>query len=309
MKKFLAGLLIVLIAAVGALAWSLRAATLPVPADFAVAVPAANPPPELKLSVLYTGKILGRAGLAYLGGSFSEERVSAMAPVLVEHPQGALLIDAGFGRNVDAHMRMAQFLVRALTQYEKGTPAADQFQQAGYDLTRLKGIVLTHSHWDHSSGVEDLRSVPVWVPQAEMDFIRACGHQAALTCSFGDLPYRVYDFPDGPYLGFDSSYDVYDDGSIVIVPAPGHTPGSVIVFVTLAGGKRYAFVGDLAWAKEGIDLPAERPWPARQAVRENAEQVRRALVHMHQLQKAVPGLIVAPAHDLRVLDTLPRFGS
>ena len=82
MKQILVGFLALLGAAIAALAWSLRPATLPVPAGFAVQIPAANPPADLKLSVLYTGKILGKAGLAYLGGSLTEDRTSAMAPNL-----------------------------------------------------------------------------------------------------------------------------------------------------------------------------------------------------------------------------------
>jgi glyoxylase-like metal-dependent hydrolase (beta-lactamase superfamily II) len=56
----------------------------------------------------------------------------------------------------------------------------------------------------------------------------------------------------GPYLGFPRSHDVYGDGSIVCVPAPGHTPGSIIVFVTLPNNVRYALVGDLVWQREGL---------------------------------------------------------
>ncbi|HUR42110.1 MAG TPA: MBL fold metallo-hydrolase [Verrucomicrobiae bacterium] len=309
MKRFFMSLLVLLLVLIGALAWQFMPSPLPVPNDLVVQVPPANPPPELKVSVLFTGQILSKAGLAYRGGSLSEERSSQMAPILVEHPRGTLMIDAGFGRNVDAHMAAAQFLVRALSKYEKGVPAAEQLKSSGYDFGKLKGIVLTHAHWDHSSGAEDLPEVPLWVPQAEMDFIRECGHQAALTCGFGERPYQVYAFEGGPYLGFDSHHDVWGDGSVVMVPAPGHTPGSVIVFVTLAGGQRYAFVGDLAWAKEGIDIPAERPLLGRMAVAEDAAQVRRALVHMHQLQRALPNLLVVPAHDLRVLTKLPRYGN
>lgn len=308
MKPFFAALLVVLLAAIGALAWSFRLSPLPVPADFSVQIPAATPPAGLKVSVLYTGHILSKAGFAYRGGDLGEERKSMMAPILVEHPQGTLMVDAGFGRNVDAHMATAQWLVRMLSKYQKGVSAADQMTAAGYDMARLKGIVLTHAHWDHSSGAEDFPQVPLWVPPAEMAFIKACGHQSALTCSFRN-PYHVYELDGGPYLGFESSHDVFGDGSVVIVPAPGHTPGSVIVFVALAGGRRYAFTGDLSWTKEGIDLPAERPWLGQKAVAEDAALVRRSLVHVHQLQKAVPNLVVVPAHDEKTLRTLPAFGA
>ena len=61
-----------------------------------------------------------------------------------------------------------------------------------------------------------------------------------------------------PTSDFPTSHDVYGDGSIVVVLAPGHTPGGVIIFVNLASGKRYAFVGDLVWQLEGITLREER---------------------------------------------------
>jgi len=76
---------------------------------------------------------------------------------------------------------------------------------------------------------------------------------------FAGIRYEEYGFEEGPYLGFPYSHDVYGDGSIVVVPAPGHTPGSVIIFVTLHSGMRYAFVGDLVWQLEGITLREGAP--------------------------------------------------
>lgn len=307
MKKLIGICLVALAAGMAALAWTFTAETLPVNEEFVMAMPVANPPADFSLAVLHTGKVFSQAGFAYRGGAFGEERIFGMGPILLQHPQGVLLVDAGFGRNVDAHFRTMPVLMQALSKYEKGIPAADQFQAAGFDPTRLRGVVLTHAHWDHVSGVEDLRKVPVWLPQAELDFIRGGNKNSALARSFGDLAYKVYDFPDGPYLGFESSFNVFKDGSVVIVPAPGHTPGSVVVFATLASGRRYALIGDLAWQREGIEIPAERPWLPRRLIGENDADTRRALVLMHQLQAAAPNLTIVPAHDQRVLDTLPRF--
>ena len=47
------------------------------------------------------------------------------------------------------------------------------------------------------------------------------------------------------------------------VPAPGHTPGSIIVFVTLPKNVRYALVGDLVWQREGLTGLEERPLLSR----------------------------------------------
>lgn len=307
MKPILYAVLALVVAAGVALAATFRAQVLPVPADYVVAIPPAQPPASLRLSVIHAGRLESRAAFAFRGGAFSEPRTFGMAGILLQHPQGTLLVDTGFGRNVDAHILTTPYLMRALSAYDKGTPAADQLRAAGITPADLMGVLITHAHWDHVSGIEDLPGTPVWVTQAELDFIRDCNDQTALACSFGELPYRVYDFPHGPYLGFASSRDVFGDGSVVLVPTPGHTPGSVAVFVTLANGDRYALVGDAAWQKEGVDLPAERPWLPRALLREDSAAVRGLLVHLHRLQQALPGLVVVPAHDTRVLDTLPDF--
>ena len=308
MKRLLAMILALLLAAIGLLALSFRAATLPVAELAEMQIPQLNPPPQLKLSVLHTGKMLSQAAFAYRGGAFGEERVFGMAAVLVEHPKGALLIDSGFGRNVDRHVEKIPALMRATSRYEKETPAAEQLARAGFDLGRLKGVVITHAHWDHVSGLEDLPGVPAWLPQAELDFVNSGDRAAALAATIVPKNYHVYGFADGPYLAYDKSYDVFRDGSVVLVPAPGHTPGSIIAFVTTPK-KRYAFIGDLAWQHEGVDLPAERPWLSRQLVDHDAAGVRRELARLHRLAERNPDLVVVPAHDRRVLETLPAFGS
>jgi N-acyl homoserine lactone hydrolase len=63
--------------------------------------------------------------------------------------------------------------------------------------------------------------------------------------SFRGINYKPYDFEGGPYLTFPRSHDVWSDGSVVIVPAPGHTTDSVVVFVNLvvSHGSAYFAVG------------------------------------------------------------------
>ena len=102
--------------------------------------------------------------------------------------------------------------------------------------------------------------MPVWVTPQEREFGR---EGAAADNSANLLP--AYDMKSMGSKGvrtsdFLQSHDVYGDGSIIVVPAPGHTPSSVIIFVTCYDGARYALVGDLVWRLEGIRLREERPW-------------------------------------------------
>jgi glyoxylase-like metal-dependent hydrolase (beta-lactamase superfamily II) len=218
------------------------------------------------------------------------------------------MIDTGLGRQVERHLAEMPFYFRAITSYTRGTPAADQLAAIGYDRTRLRGILLTHAHWDHASGLADFPGVPVLVTSDERRFVDEGGFLTAAARTAG-APWEIYAFEDGPYLGFPAHHDLYGDGSIVVVPAPGHTPGSVIVFVTPPGGRRYAFVGDLAWQREGVLEREERPFPTRLLGDVDSGQVREGLRRMSAIIARFPEVELVPAHDSRGFATIPLLSA
>jgi N-acyl homoserine lactone hydrolase len=305
MKRIALTLLLLLLAALLALGLTLLPQKLPVGEDYVFVMPEPRPPPQMRLAALPAGEMDALAVLAYRGGSAFERRRFSIGGILVEHPGGNLLFDTGFGSAVDRHFQTTPKLLQATSRYRKDGTVADQLRAASL---RADGVILTHAHWDHVSGLPDLPAVPIWVNAAERQFIDQGGAPTALIRSFEMLNFRNYEFNGGPYLGFERSLDVHGDGSVVLVPAPGHTPGSIIAFIHTPDGRHYALVGDLVWQKEGIDLPAERPWLPRRLVDWDADQVRKLIVHMHQLQKALPELTVVPAHDARVWARLPKLG-
>ena len=307
MKRFLLLFGLILLGAAAALAITFLPQTLAVPSTAPIAAPARSVPTGVRVKAVLAGKMPLRAALAFRGGSFADERVFGMGSILVEHPSGLVLFDAGFGRNVEAHLRTMPWLMRQTTQIEKERTVAEQLSATGISPQSLRGVILTHAHWDHVSGLEDLRGVPVWVNKEELEFIHSGHMLTALARQIGTQDYRVYEFSGVPYLGFAKSHDFFGDGSIVLVPAPGHTPGSIFAFITTTSGERYVLVGDTAWQIEGIELPAERPWLSRSLVDSDAEKVRGLLVRLHTLKKAMPDLIVVPAHDRRIWERLPSL--
>jgi glyoxylase-like metal-dependent hydrolase (beta-lactamase superfamily II) len=264
-------------------------------------------PAGMKIAAIQAGAMFQRAAFEYRGGSFREQRVSSMGGVLVQHPKGTLLFDTGFGKQIDDHLKGSPIWLRATTKYTKRTPIVTQLRAAGIDPTHIDGIVLSHAHWDHVSGIPDMPGVPAWVNAAELGYIHSRDFATGLIRSFDDLPFKVYDFPNGPYLGFEHSYDVYGDGSVVLVAAGGHTPGSVIAFLNLPSGQSYALIGDIVWQREGIEIPAERPWLLRALVDSDPGRVRELIVRLHLLQKRFPKLVMVPAHDARVWASLPQL--
>jgi glyoxylase-like metal-dependent hydrolase (beta-lactamase superfamily II) len=281
--------------------------SVPNSARFTGELPAASPPAEMSLIQLPTGVTHRNAAFAYRGGSFFDKRDLSMTALLVKHPRGDLLIDTGFGRHIDTQFRTMPLFFRAVTSYQRTRSASEQLDAVGYDRKGLRAILLTHAHWDHVSGVSDFPETPVWVTREELRFVKDGGWLTALIRSFPGVRYVEYEFEGDAYLGFPRGHDVYGDGAIVIVPAPGHTPGSVVVFLTLPDGKRYAMIGDIAWQREGVIDRKERPWLQRKLGDWDPAQVRKGLMQMAAIGERFPGISMVPAHDARGFEGIPKL--
>lgn len=303
--RIAAGLFAFVVIAITCVMLMFTAAKLEPPGTVVGELPAASPPVGMAISVVPTGTMESRAALAFRGGSWNDIRQFSMTAFLVLHPKGDLLIDTGFGKNIDAHVKMLPSIMQSLTTYTKGISAADQMRASGIEPTKLAGILLTHAHWDHVSGLEEFPGVSVLIDAAEVAFIGSHTDKTELLSSFANIKYDQYEYEGGPYLGFPKSHDVYGDGSIVVVPSPGHTPGSVVVFVSLPSGTRYALIGDLVWQSEGVEIPAERPWPIRRLIGENDPQVRENIGRIAAIGKTFPQIHILPAHDARAFRMLP----
>lgn len=307
MRRVALAIVLLILLGLIALGRSFAPTAMEVPALAVDHLPHASPPAGMSISMLPTGSMKSNAAFAYRGGKFGDQREFVMPAILVRHPRGNLLFDTGFGRNVDEQVKTLPALMRMTTTYTKGTPAGEQLTAKGFKIGDLVGVVLTHSHWDHVSGLDSLPSVPVWVNAAEQAFIAEQASKVAVIRSLGELDYKRYEFDGGPYLGFSQSHDVWGDGSIVLVPAPGHTPGSIVAFITLPSGKRYALLGDLVWQSEGINLPAERPWLLRRIINEDDALVRENIIRVAAIHRRFPEINMVPAHDSRAAAMLPIF--
>ena len=284
-----------------------RAIPLGKPAALLADLPKANPPETMQIFQIATGVNHRSAAFAYRGGSYFDKREFSMSVLLVKHPKGDLLIDAGFGKDVKTHFNLMPYYFKMITDFDPGISAAEQLNKFGYNQDSIKGILLTHAHWDHVSGIPDFKNTPVLVSEKELKFIKGDNQFSALARSFTDAKYTSYSFQQKPYLGFSLSYDLYGDGSIVIVPAPGHTPGSVIIFITLPAGKRYAMIGDLAWQVEGIFELEERPFLQSKLGDDDRALVRENLQKMYAIHKKFPNITIVPAHDERAFINIPTL--
>lgn len=274
---------------------------LPMPSAWTGPLPEAAPPSDMAIYQLPTGTYETRAVLAFKGGSFREKRSFAATAVLVQHPKGDLLIDAGFGSRVAAHIQALPRLERA--PHRLARTVGEQLQVSGYDRGRLRGVLVTHSHWDHVSGLDDLQ-LPIWINDDELRYAAEGKGGRVFREVSGDHKLHRYQFKSAPYLGFSSTFDVYGDGSIVVAASGGHTNGSIIVFVTLPTGKRYAFIGDLTWQLDAIRLRAERPLMMRMLADSDPRLVREDLLRMIALADTMH---IVPSHDVSAYGGIPML--
>jgi N-acyl homoserine lactone hydrolase len=265
-------------------------------------LPEARPPAGMAIHHLPTGTYETRAALAVRGGSFRDKRQFAASAILIRHPGGDLLIDAGFGAGVAEHIAMLPAFVRA--PYRASRTVREHLDAAGYDRGRLRGVLLTHSHWDHASGLDSLAGTPIWLNAKERAYAATDPDGKVFRHVSPGHEIHEYGFDDRPYLGFRSSYDVYGDGSVVVVLAGGHTTGSVIVFVTVPAGDRYAFIGDLTWQIDGIRRRVERPWLLSRLADSDRTQLRQDLGRMIALDGRMQ---IVPAHDLGSYAGIPEL--
>jgi glyoxylase-like metal-dependent hydrolase (beta-lactamase superfamily II) len=91
--------------------------------------------------------------------------------------------------------------------------------------------------------------------------------------------------------------DLYGDGTIVLVEMPGHTPGSIGMFVRTTAGKRLFFVGDVVWNAGALAEGRPKFWVARWLADHDAERTQVAIEKIRAAMARDPALVVVPAHD------------
>lgn len=267
------------------------------------------PPAQVQLSIINTAEAHTLEALTYSGGGYTKRVKLQHVAVLVRHPQGTVLFDTGLGRQVDAQVKadMPLWARPLFASFGPVQPARSQLDAAG--VPPVARVVLSHVHWDHASGLVDFPEAQVWLPQQERDFMAHPDYLAVFPSqvSAPTIQWKPFQWENKPYGSFAQSLDLFGDASVVLVPLPGHTPGSTGMYVSLASGKKFLFVGDAVWRADAIAPKRPKMWISSMVVDSDAGKTLKVVESLADLQAATPDLVIVPAHDANVHDAMDAY--
>jgi N-acyl homoserine lactone hydrolase len=157
-----------------------------------------------------------------------------------EHDDRLVLVDTG----ETARARDIPF-ARFVVAPEQELPSA--LEKVGLALADVETVVLTHLHADHMDGAVHVRG-PVLVHERELVFARTFQSRLFQRLFRQPLPagvdFRSILLDGGPFGAFAASRPLTDDGRIVAVATPGHTPGHISVLCVDDDGHHVLLAGD-----------------------------------------------------------------
>lgn len=205
-----------------------------------VVEPQAPAKPEIALYAMDCGKASVKdADMFADDGSFKGQARDLVDPCyLIRHPAGDLLWDLGLP---DALAATPQNDPAAAFQLSRTVTLAAQLQQLGLAPGDIEFISISHSHFDHVGNGNAYAGATFLIDQEERAALFS--EAARKTPEFAN--YAALEQAKTVSLVGEGDHDVFGDGSVRIIAAPGHTPGHRVLLVQLAQAGPVLLSGDM----------------------------------------------------------------
>lgn len=219
---------------------------------------------------------------------------------LVRHPEGDLLWDLGLPTGLVGEGKQENGIFTISLE----RTLSDQLAEIGMFASDVELISISHSHFDHS-GQADQFPDATWLVNAEEYAVMFPGDadegDSGADGDEGDdanaNPYIA--FADIQRREFSGELDVFEDGTVRIIPTPGHTPGHTSLLVTLPESGPILLTGDLYHRNESRELQRVPSFNA------DVAQTRASMAAFEALAEET-GAKVVIQHEPEDAATLPK---
>ncbi len=195
----------------------------------------------MKLQFLSGGR-LNMRGSVYDPDLPRDRRIDVpVVCTLIRHPQGNVLFDTGCHPDVPANAEARWgSLIRVMTPvFTPEDTVVQQLPGIGLAVDDIDVVVCSHLHADHCGCNSFFPRATLVCSAKELE-----DAQSEDAANFGFL--RSEWDHGGPVETFSGARDLFGDGSLTLLPAPGHTRGMVIAHVVTEANGAFLLASDAA---------------------------------------------------------------
>jgi len=194
----------------------------------------------LKLYVFDCGEITVKdISLFSPGVDVGKSKKLANTCYLIMHPQGNLLWETGLNDDL-VSMKNGKTIANGMFHLQVNKTLSAQLSDLGVQTKDIDYVALSHLHFDHTGNTNLFINAKVLIQHKELDL--------AFTKEGAELYFDANSYNKvnkENFVGLTGEMDVFNDGTVIIFPAEGHTPGHQTLLVNLSETGSVMLSGDL----------------------------------------------------------------
>jgi glyoxylase-like metal-dependent hydrolase (beta-lactamase superfamily II) len=238
----------------------------------------------MKLHFLSAGRVRLKKSIYDKTADRSETFEAPVSSALIRHKQGNVLFDTGCHPDVVEHGEQRWgSLMKVMTPVMRAEDTLlPSLACVGINPDDIDVVVNSHFHPDHCGCNEFFRKATIMVHAREIEAANAAGAEAA--------GYLRADWDHGQKTdAVNGEPDVFGDGKLVLIPLPGHTPGTMGAKVNLDSGRSFLLASDAVSLRQNLDADTvpRNTW--------NAEALLKSFAEIRRIEKS--GATIVCGHD------------
>ena len=223
------------------------------------------------------------------GGS-DDNATMARTAFQIEFPQGYIMVDAGMDRAVH------HFFERNGPQPFDDSAA----NRVALAVQQAKLILVTHEHGDHIGGA--IRNANNSIPSKTI----LTEEQVNALINKPQMPeIKLDEKRSQEYMVVDFESVLSVAPGVVLIKAPGHTPGELMIYAKMQNGKEYIFTGDVTWTYRGVEQKKSKPDSEQKRLNENGDLLQQQLNWLNE-RLSRDKMVILVSHDDIML---PQFAA